>query len=81
MSSFTAAMSIASGDTPEGAPMDTSFLSSGPVTWPVLAAFAAALVALGKLYAFRRRAAPARARVTSGEEMKKAVRIVASIAT
>ncbi|WP_298967778.1 hypothetical protein [uncultured Methylobacterium sp.] len=29
--------------------MDTSFLSSGPVTWPVLAAFAAALVALGKL--------------------------------
>lgn len=29
--------------------MDTSFLSAGPVTWPVLAAFAAFLIALGKL--------------------------------
>ncbi len=29
--------------------MDTSFLSAGPVTWPVLAAFAAFLITLGTL--------------------------------
>jgi biopolymer transport protein ExbB/TolQ len=29
--------------------MDTSFLSAGPVTWPVLFAFAAFVIALGKL--------------------------------